>query len=250
MSMQELQAPRPGRGVRVVGSAILAVAWFTLPLGISIILFAYLGEVSDWLRGHGPEGVAIGAIGFAVTAGLGLLPTYAQAVLMGWVFGMAVGLPVSVAGYLGGTFIGWSVSRAVTGDAVRSMIDDHPRWGVVRRALVEASPERTCGLVALIRFPPNCPFAFTNLVFAATGVRFWPMMIGSTAGMLPRTAVAVWIGAQGAATGARDLPELMKQQGTVAVIVGVALLAVALWIMQQIGTRALRSAGLDARRPR
>ena len=54
MSMQELQAPRPGRGMRVVGSAILAVAWFTLPLGISIILFAYLGEVSDWLRGHGP----------------------------------------------------------------------------------------------------------------------------------------------------------------------------------------------------
>jgi uncharacterized membrane protein YwzB len=42
----------------------------------------------------------------------------------------------------------------------------------------------------------------------------------------------------------------MKQQGTVAVIVGVALLAVALWIMQQIGTRALRAAGLDAPRPR
>jgi hypothetical protein len=58
------------------------------------------------------------------------------------------------------------------------------------------------------------------------------------------------VGAQGAATGARDLPELMKQQGTVAVIVGVALLAVALWIMQQIGTRALRAAGLDAPRPR
>lgn len=246
MSMQELPAPRPGRGPRVVGSAILAVAWFTLPLAISIYLFASLGEVTDWLRGHGPEGVAIGAIGFAVTAGLGLLPTYAQAVLMGWVFGMATGLPVSVAGYLGGTLVGWCVSRLVTGDAVRSMIDDHPRWGVVRRALVEASPLRTCGLVALVRFPPNCPFAFTNLMFAATGVRFWPMMLGSMAGMLPRTAVAVWVGAQGAATGARDLAELMKQQGTVAVIVGIAILAVALWVMQQIGTRALRAAGLDA----
>jgi hypothetical protein len=38
----------------------------------------------------------------------------------------------------------------------------------------------------------------------------------------------------------------MKQQGTVAVIVGIAILAVALWVMQQIGTRALRAAGLAA----
>ena len=62
---------------------------------------------------------------------------------------------------------------------MRALIDGHPKWGVVRRALVDARPARTVFLVALLRFPPNSPFAFTNLVLAATGVRFWTMAIGS-----------------------------------------------------------------------
>lgn len=237
-------AVRPRWTPRLVGTAALALAWFTLPLGFSILLFAWLGEVSDWLRAHGAAGIAIAAGGFAVAAGTGCLPTYAQAVLMGWVFGMAVGLPVSVLGYLGGAVIGWGLSRAVAGDAVRALIDGHPKWGVVRRALVDARPARTVFLVALLRFPPNSPFAFTNLVLAATGVRFWTMAIGSIMGMLPRTAVAAWVGAQAAATGARDLKELMQKQGPWALVVGVALLIGVLWVMQRIGQRALRAAGL------
>jgi uncharacterized membrane protein YdjX (TVP38/TMEM64 family) len=163
---------------------------------------------------------------------------------MGWVFGFATGTGVSVAGYVGGALIGWSFSRLVAGDSVRTLIDRQPRWAVVRTALVDARPARTALLVALLRFPPNSPFAFTNLVLAATGVRFVPMIVGSIAGMLPRTAVACWVGAQGAATGAKDLAELMKQQGATAVMVGIALLVVALAVMQHIGKRALRAAGI------
>jgi uncharacterized membrane protein YdjX (TVP38/TMEM64 family) len=71
------------------------------------------------------------------------------------------------------------------------------------------------------------------------------MMAGSIAGMLPRTAVAVWIGAQGAATGATDLRELMEKQGVTALVVGVLLLVGVLAVMQHIGNRALRAAGLQ-----
>lgn len=235
----------PPRDPRLVAAGVLAAAWFTLPLGFSILLFASLGEVSDWLRSHGTSGAAVGALAFAVAAGVGLLPTYAQAVLMGWVFGTALGSGVSVAGYVGGAVIGWTFSRLVAGDAVRRAIDGHPKWGVVRAALVDAKPLRTGFLVALLRFPPNSPFAFTNLVLAATGVRFLPMIAGSIAGMLPRTVFACWIGAQGAATGAKDLADLMKKQGPTAVLVGIVLLVVALAVMQRIGTRALRAAGLQ-----
>jgi uncharacterized membrane protein YdjX (TVP38/TMEM64 family) len=232
------------RDPRVVMTAVLAAAWFTLPLGVSILLFAHLGEVSDWLRGHGSMGAFVGAGAFAVAAGIGLLPTYAQAVLMGWVFGFVTGTGVSVAGYVGGALIGWSFSRLVAGDSVRALIDRQPRWGVVRAALVEASAPRTAFLVALLRFPPNSPFAFTNLVLAATGVRFLPMIAGSIAGMLPRTAVACWVGAQAASTGAKDLAELMKKQGPMAIVIGVVLLVAALAVMQHIGKRALRAAGI------
>lgn len=234
--------PRPEPRLWLTGA--LAAAWFTLPLGFSLVLFARIAEVTEWLRSHGPSGAVVGAGAFAAAAGLGLMPTYAQAILMGWVFGTAVGSGVSVAGYVGGALIGWSVSRLVAGDAVRRFIDGHRTWGVVRAALVDASVPRTMGLVALLRFPPNSPFAFTNLVLAATGVRFVPMIVGSVVGMMPRTVFACWLGAQGAATGATDLVDLMKKQGPMAVVAGVALLVVALWVMQRVGNRALKSAGL------
>jgi uncharacterized membrane protein YdjX (TVP38/TMEM64 family) len=70
------------------------------------------------------------------------------------------------------------------------------------------------------------------------------MIAGSIAGMLPRTAVACWVGAQAASTGAKDLAELMKKQGPMAIVIGVVLLVAALAVMQQIGKRALRAAGI------
>lgn len=245
------EAPRPGiverarRNPRVLASVALSAAWFTLPALFSIGLFAYLGPVSDWLRSHGNAGLAVAAAGFAAAAGLGLMPTYAQAVLMGWVFGTAAGLGVSVVGYVGGAVLGWAICRAVARDEVRALIDSDPRWRVVRSALVDASQARTVGLVALLRFPPTSPFAFTNMLLAATGVRFGPMIAGSLLGMLPRTAVAAWFGAQGAATGAQDLKDLMQRQGLPAVIVGVVLIVAVLAVMQHVGKRALRAAGLS-----
>lgn len=252
-SMQERpdEAPRAGiverarRNPRVLASVALSAAWFTLPALFSVGLFAYLGTVSDWLRSHGSAGLVVAAAGFAVTAGLGLMPTYAQAVLMGWVFGTAAGLGVSVVGYVGGAVLGWAVCRAVARDEVRALIDAEPRWRVVRSALVDASQARTVWLVALLRFPPTSPFAFTNMLLAATGVRFGPMIAGSLLGMLPRTAVAAWFGAQGAATGAQDLKDLMQKQGLPAVIVGVVLIVAVLAVLQHIGKRALRAAGLS-----
>jgi len=234
----------PTRDIRIIATAALALAWFTLPLAFSILLFAKLAEITYWLHEHHGSGPWIAAGGFAVCAGFGFLPTYAQAVLMGWVFGTAVGVPISVGGYVGGAVLGYGLSRLLTGDAIVRRIDEHPRWRVVRSSLVEANTWRTMGLVALLRFPPNSPFAFTNLVLAASGVRFVPMIIGSIAGMLPRTFIAVWVGAQGSATGAKDLKELMEKQGLLAIVIGFVILIGVLAIMQHVGKRALAAAGL------
>jgi hypothetical protein len=57
--------------------------------------------------------------------------------------------------------------------------------------------------------------------------------------------LAVWIGAQGAATGAKDLSELMDKQGIAAVVIGTASLIAALAVLQHVGKRALQAAGLS-----
>ncbi|MFO0962391.1 MAG: VTT domain-containing protein [Phycisphaerales bacterium] len=238
-------AARPWASPRVIATALLAGLWCTLPLLLSIALFASIESVTGWLHGMGERGPWIAAGIFALAAGAGLLPTYAQSVLAGWVFGFTTGTWVSACGGVVGAVTGYALSRAVAGDAMRTMIDAHPRWGVVRRALTEASFGRTLLVVTLLRFPPNVPFSFANLVFASTGVRFLPMVLGSLVGMLPRTAVAVWIGAQGSASGAKNFGDLVKQEGWTATFIGIGALVVALLILQAIGNRALRAAGLD-----
>lgn len=238
--------PRPRVDAHVIASGALALAWFTLPLAFSVLLLANLGAVTEWFESHGGAGILLATAVFAVASGLGLLPTYAQSIVVGWVFGVAVGLPVSVCGYLGGAIIGFGVSKLAAGQSLQALVDARPKWAVVRRALVESGTWRTIGIVALVRFPPNSPFAFTNLVLAASGVRWVPMMVGSLAGMLPRTAVAVAVAAQARASGARNLTELVEKQGVVAVVIGVALLIVVFVLMQRIGVRALRMAGLQA----
>lgn len=239
-------APSRTWDVHVILSGALAVAWFTLPLAISIYLLANLESVTGALADEGARGAWLAVAIFAATAGLGLLPTYAQSIVVGWVFGFGTGLAVAVGGYTGGALIGFGVSRLASGTSVQQLIDRRPRWEVVRKALVSAGFWRTVGIVALVRFPPNSPFAFTNLVLAASGVRWLPMLVGTVVGMLPRTAVAVFIAAQASNTGAKSLGALVKDQGVWAVVAGCALLVIAFMVMQHIGKRALQAAGLGS----
>lgn len=237
----------------VKASAVLAVLWFSLPLLISVSVFVGHSQVNEFLRGQGDAGYFIAAGIFAVAAGLGLLPTYAQSLVVGWAFPFWPALAVAVFGYVGGAILGFGVSRLAAGESVQALVDRKPQWAVVRKALVAASFWRTVGLVALVRFPPNSPFAFTNLVLAASGVRWGPMLLGSLIGMLPRTALAVWIAGQGAASGSESFGDLLNPTGGVkfvTAIVGIALFIVAMVVMQQIGVRALRAAGMSQNKPR
>ncbi len=225
-------------------SGALALLWFTMPALISIYLLANIGGVTEFLNSKAEAGILLAAAIFAVTSGLGLLPTYAQSIVVGWVFPFWLALGVAVVGYMGGAILGFGVSRWAAGSSVSALVDRKPQWMVVRKALVEASAWRTVGIVALVRFPPNSPFAFTNLVLAASGVKWAPMLLGSLLGMLPRTAIAVFIASQAAATHSKSLGELVERQGLWGVIAGLVVLVVAFVVLQQIGKRALAAAGL------
>jgi uncharacterized membrane protein YdjX (TVP38/TMEM64 family) len=58
---------------------------------------------------------------------------------------------------------------------------------------VGSGPLKTLGIVTLVRVPPNSPFSLTNLVLSTTRVPWWIYIVGTAVGMLPRTALVVWI---------------------------------------------------------
>ena len=76
-------------------------------------------------------------------AGLGFLPTYAQSILGGWVFGVALGLPAALVGFTGEAWLGYEIARRVSKDRVEELIERNPKARVIRDALVGRGPWRT-----------------------------------------------------------------------------------------------------------
>ncbi|MEZ6233781.1 MAG: VTT domain-containing protein [Phycisphaerales bacterium] len=177
--------------------AFLAAFAAFMPAIAGIALLSTLNPVGDWFKSHELMGVLIYVVAFMILAGLAFLPTYSQAVLGGWAFGFGIGFPAALAGFFGGSIIGYTLAKHLGGDRGEKLINEHPKWRAVRDALVGgregAGFFRTAGIVALLRFPPNSPFALTNLVMAAAKVPRMPFAVGTLVGMAPRTAAAVYI---------------------------------------------------------
>lgn len=189
-------APTPGQIVRRLGPAgPIAVAAAFLPALGGVFLLINIRDIGGWLKDHGIQGVAAYIACFALAGGFALLPTYAQAILGGWAFGLAVGYPAAMLGFVLAAMIGYELSLKASGDRVLRLIEEQPRWKVVVDSLVHRGFWRTFLIVSLVRLPPNSPFAITNLVLASTKVPRLPYLLGTLVGMAPRTGLAVSIGA-------------------------------------------------------
>lgn len=204
------------------------------------ILLARLDAVATWLHELGPRAPLVYAGGFALLAGLALLPTYAQAILGGWTFGFAIGFSAAWMGFVGGAIIGYAIAARASGDRVTRLLAENPRWQAVRDALIGSGFWRTLGLVALIRLPPNSPFAVTNVVLASARTPRVPFILGTLLGMAPRTAVAVSIAAALAERWSTLSDDVLKQaRPTWMLIAGPALAIVVMIVIGVIANRAI-----------
>lgn len=227
--------------VRRLGPAsVLAAAWAILPAVAGIALLANLGAVSGWLRGLEEAGPWVYGVAFAVGAGLGLLPTYAQAILGGWAFGVTLGLPVALVAVTVGATIGFLLARSLSRKRAERLIQEDPRAIAVRDALVGRGPLRTLGVITLLRLPPNSPFALTNLALGAAGAPLWGVIVGTAIGLAPRTGAAVFIAAS--IEGELSKEALSEAAGPKWVHVGVSigLTLLVLGVIYMLAKHALR----------
>ncbi len=229
----------------LVGLGVLAGCWALLPALFGFWLLAEIGWVSERyesiqeLHGLGAA-IAVYAVIFGVSAGLGLLPTYAQAFLGGWIFGTVAGTAGAMAGILLGATLGYVVSRLVSGKRVEAIIERRPAVSAVRDALVDSGAVRSAGIVALLRLSPNSPFALSNLVLGGSRAGLVAMFLGTLVGMLPRTALAAALAAAANTEGTRGLGDVVRERGPVVTVLGIAVLVVAFVIIARVGRLALQ----------
>lgn len=213
-------------------------------MGCGLYLLANIHMAREWLGGEDVRAASIFAASYAVLTGLGILPTYAATIVGGWIFGVELGFAACAAGYLGGSTIGFGISKLVCSDHVATWIDSRKRWSIIRKTIIEENTWKATGIIALIRLSPSGPFALTNLVLAACGAGWTEFVIGSSVGIAPRTLFACFMAASASATGATDIQTLAQNQGYMAVIVGIiifmATLAVIGWVARAALDRALR----------
>lgn len=240
-SAGEAPAASAGEIAKRLGPVAFLGVWSAAipPLG-SVALFYFMDDIGLWLRSHESLGVVLYAAGFAVLAGLALLPTYASAILGGWAFGMGLGYPAALAGFLGGSLIGYAVAKPTAGERVIKLIDERPKWKVVRRALLESGFGRMLLIITLLRLPPNSPFAITNLVLASVRVPLGAYVIGTLVGMAPRTGIVLYLAAQISqrfSEHAKDAAKADKPWWYI--VAGVVLSILALVVIGFIANRAL-----------
>ncbi len=235
----------------LVGIGVLAGCWALLPALLGFWMLAEIGWVSERYGSiqelHGlAAAIAVYAVIFGVTAGLGLLPTYAQAFLGGWIFGTVAGTAGAMAGILLGATLGYVVSRLVSGRRVEAIIERRPAVSAVRDALVDSGVVRSAGIIALLRLSPNSPFALSNLVLGGSRAGVVPMFLGTLIGMLPRTGMAAALAATANSEGTRGLGDVVRERGPVVTIVGIVVLVLAFIVIARVGRMAIQRVVPDA----
>lgn len=214
------------------GVIVIAAAAF-FPLN------SWLHHFLDWVRVLGPLGMVVYAFVYVLGTVL-LIPGTALTLGSGFLFGVAWGtILVSLASVTGAS-LAFLIARTFGREWTRKRIERYPKFKLIDNAIGNSGFK----LVLLMRLDPVfLPFAVLNYALGLTRVRFRDYVVASWIGMLPASALYVYLGSS-----AKNLSDLL--QGKVAsagpwpqVLFWAGLIAAAalVFILTRIAHQALRA---------
>jgi len=206
-----------------LGLVLAAAA--VLPLVGSALAAAMVPSWSTWLREGGwPALVAFtGIVGLAAAAAC--INTQIAALLAGWLWGFSTGLGASLVAIWCAAVLGWLLAQLVAGSTLSRLVDASPKAKAVHAALV-GRPREAMTTTLLLRLSPVVPFAMVNVLLAAARVRVGAFLVGTTLGVVPRTALVVWAGSELAVFDPKAGPDQYQRLA----LALVATVALALWL--------------------
>lgn len=165
-----------------------------LPIVGSSVLLIFLLPIGNWLRDNWEVGIGVFILATLFFCGLALLPTNVIGIVSGWAFSFELGLLVLMAGVIGSAVISFLVNLRLSGERLPEAIKKHPRTNAIYRALLREDLKKTALIITLLRMSVIMPFSLTNLLMAASRVPVRAFVIGTAAGMLPRSAAMAYVG--------------------------------------------------------
>lgn len=233
-------AGRAGWFRRLGPSGLMTIATLVVPPLGAVLLLAQARHWAEPLR-QSPWGPPIAAAAFTVVGGFALLPTAALSLFAGWAFGFALGTGVAAAGFAGASWLCYTLARRAAGQGVVDTVEANPRWRAIHRALLGGGAVRTFLIIALLRLPTVPPFAATSVALASLNVRFWPYLLGTVAGILPRTAAYAFLASKFNRPDVEDNAEYMQM-----LVVWMAVTLVVIGVVTLLARRALKKLTAEA----
>src|SRR3954453_23673561 len=200
-----------GVGVLLVALVLL---WSLLPVR------AWLEALRIWILGLGFAGVAAFVMLYIVGAVM-LAPVALLTIMAGFAWGF-LGLPVVLAAATMGASLAFLIARYLARERVRELMSRRRDLAALDKAVAEEGWK----IVGLLRLSPLVPFNLQNYVFGATGVPFIHFVAATFFGIIPGTALYIYLGVLGAAAGeASPLKWVFFALGLVATDAVTALIA-------------------------
>jgi uncharacterized membrane protein YdjX (TVP38/TMEM64 family) len=170
-----------------LGVAVLAIfaSWFLLP-------------VNEWLQSFDTWMAEFGAFGFLlfaavyIVAAVVMAPAAPLSMAAGVAF-QAWGFPLVIVSATIGASLAFFIARYLMRNRVSDLVKDRPKL----RAVSQAVTAEGWKIVMLLRLSPLVPFNLQNYFFGVTEIKFWHYVAATLIGIIPGTALSVYLGAIG-----------------------------------------------------
>ena len=179
-------ASRGGRGrLLLLVLAAVAVAAVLRFLPVNQWLLGFVA----WIRGAGTAGMAVFLVAYVVACVL-LLPGLVLTLGAGFAYGVAVGVPLVWVSANLGAAVAFLLGRTLARERIAARVAGNPRFAAIDRAVGREGFK----IVLLTRLSPAFPFNLLNYAYGLTRVTFRDYVVGSLVGMIPGTAMYVYLG--------------------------------------------------------
>jgi len=168
---------------------LVVFAWTQLPLT------QLIESLRLWVVSQGMVGVLVFVVTYIiVTVVLG--PASGLTLMAGLAYG-AWGFPLVIISATAGASVAFILGRYLAHERVARWILTRPRL----LALSQAVSEEGWRVVALLRLSPIIPYGLQNYLFSVTNIGFLPYVLATIIGIMPATALFVYIGSLGQVIG-------------------------------------------------
>jgi len=175
--------------VGVIALVAIMALWVLLPVRDWIEGFQY------WIQDLGIVGIAVFVLLYVViTVVLG--PAWALTLVAGLVYG-AWGFPLVVLSATLAACIAFLIGRSIARERVTGLVEKDNRL----KALHQAVSQEGWKVVGLMRLSPAFPFGLQNYFFGVTDIALVPYALATLIGIMPGTALYVYIGSLGSVSG-------------------------------------------------